>query len=81
METIDPAVTGRRGMMGGRRRARRRLLSMRETCARYGVVDRTVERWMADAGLKFPKPLRIRCRRYFDEEELDEFDARSLGGE
>ena len=35
----------------------------------------TLWRWDHDPDLKFPKPIRIRSRKYRDPEELDAFDA------
>jgi predicted DNA-binding transcriptional regulator AlpA len=40
-------------------------------CQRYGVVDRTLDRWLKNRELAFPKPLYINHRRYFDEAELE----------
>jgi predicted DNA-binding transcriptional regulator AlpA len=68
METVQPGVTGRRSPAT-------RKLPTRAVMSRYGVSDRTVDRWTADLNLKFPKPIRINRRRYWDEEELDQFDA------
>jgi len=42
---------------------------------RYGVSFMTLWRWDKDPDLGFPKPIRIRGRKYRDEAELDEFDA------
>jgi hypothetical protein len=36
----------------------------------------TLRRWERDPRLNFPRPLVIRKRKYRDEAELDEFDAR-----
>jgi predicted DNA-binding transcriptional regulator AlpA len=52
----------------------RKLLPTRKVCQRYGVVDRTISRWERDTELKFPKPIIINYRKYFDEEELAAFD-------
>lgn len=41
---------------------------------RYGVVDRTLDRWLANESLGFPKPLVINRRRYFRENELVEWE-------
>ena len=35
----------------------------------------TLWRWDRDPGLNFPKPIRIRGRKYRDESELNAFDA------
>jgi predicted DNA-binding transcriptional regulator AlpA len=42
---------------------------------RYGVSSMTLWRWDRDTELNFPKPVRIRGRKYRRAEELAEFDA------
>ena len=37
---------------------------------RYGKTDRTLDRWLQDPRLNFPRPTVIRGRRYFREAEL-----------
>jgi hypothetical protein len=37
---------------------------------RYGIVDRTLDRWIASETLGFPKPIVINRRRYFRESDL-----------
>jgi DNA-binding transcriptional MerR regulator len=58
----------------------KRRLSTRAMCERYGVVDRTIDRWSA-AGI-LPPPLVINRRRYWDEDELEqrERDMTHKGG-
>jgi hypothetical protein len=41
---------------------------------RYGVTDRTLDRWLAKESLGFPKPLLINKRRYFREAELIDWE-------
>ena len=48
------------------------LLHVRAVCARYGVSDRTIDRWV-EAG-ELPEPMYIQGRRYWDESELAERD-------
>ena len=48
------------------------LLHLRAVCARYGVSDRTIDRWV-EAG-ELPKPMYIQGRRYWDESELAQRD-------
>ncbi len=50
---------------------------------RYGdCSDMTLWRWTHDPTMSFPKPTYIKGRRYWDADELDEFDrARSSVGE
>jgi hypothetical protein len=42
--------------------------------ARFGVVDRTLDRWVADPRLKFPRPVIINKRRYFRLSELEAWE-------
>ena len=49
-----------------------KLLHLRAVCARYGISDRTVDRWV-EAGV-LPKPIYINGRRYWDAEELGQRD-------
>jgi DNA-binding transcriptional MerR regulator len=48
----------------------KRLLPIKPLCARYNVVDRTIDRWV-ESGI-LPPPLVINKRRYWDEEELEQ---------
>ena len=53
-----------------------RKLTARALQERYGVVDRTLDRWVK-AGI-LPEPMRINHRRYWDEAQVEERDrARS----
>jgi predicted DNA-binding transcriptional regulator AlpA len=59
----------------------KRLIPDPQVCERYSVTPMTLYRWDHDPDLGFPKPIRIRNRKYRDERELDEFDAsRAEGG-
>ncbi len=40
----------------------------------YGKTDRTLDRWIKDEQLGFPRPVVIRNRRYFKEAELVEWE-------
>jgi hypothetical protein len=42
---------------------------------RYGISPMTLWRWDHDPDLDFPKPIRIRGRKYRDADKLDAFDA------
>jgi predicted DNA-binding transcriptional regulator AlpA len=56
-----------------------KLLHLRAVCARYGISDRTVDRWVEASVL--PKPVYIQGRRYWDEAELGQRDeARKTEG-
>jgi predicted DNA-binding transcriptional regulator AlpA len=58
---------------------RGRKLQTRHLCARYGVSDRTIDRWAKDARLRFPQPIRVNGRRYWDESDIAAFDAKQKG--
>lgn len=53
-----------------------KLLHLRAVCIRYGISDRTVDRWV-EAGV-LPKPVYIRGRRYWSEKSLNERDEARL---
>jgi len=53
-----------------------RKLLTRHLCARYRVSDRTIDRWMRDPRLGFPQPIVINRRRFWNEVDIDQFDAR-----
>lgn len=47
------------------------LLPARQVCTRYGVSDRTLDRWTEHREyMKFPDPIRINRRRYWRVDEL-----------
>jgi predicted DNA-binding transcriptional regulator AlpA len=56
----------------------RRWLSAPRVCARYGISDMSLWRWLHDKDLQFPQPIYVAKRRYFDEDELDAFDRRQV---
>ena len=44
--------------------------------ARYGVVDRTIDRWV-EAGI-LPVPMRINKIRYWDETEIEQLERERM---
>jgi hypothetical protein len=52
----------------------KKLIPDPEVWKRYGVTPMTGWRWDHDPTLNFPKPVRIRGRKYRDADELDAFD-------
>lgn len=44
--------------------------------ARYRVSAMTVHRWLQNAQLQFPRPIRINGRRYWRLGDLEAFEAR-----
>lgn len=53
---------------------RDRLLPIRQVIARYSVTDRTIDRWLADPRVNFPKPLVIQRRRFWRLAEIENFE-------
>jgi predicted DNA-binding transcriptional regulator AlpA len=41
----------------------------------FGVSLRTIERWTEDRALKFPQPIRINNRCYFDSDAIEAWKA------
>jgi predicted DNA-binding transcriptional regulator AlpA len=68
MNTINPG-TGRKSVGDDGP-----LLPAGSVWARYGVVDRTLDRWLANESLGFPRPVVINKRRYFRESDLVEWE-------
>jgi predicted DNA-binding transcriptional regulator AlpA len=66
MDTLHPGVTGRATETDDTRR----LLPARKVQDRYGISDRTLDRWLVNEALKFPRPIYVNRRRYFCEREL-----------
>jgi hypothetical protein len=58
----------------------KRLLPDPKVCDRYNVTSMTLWRWDRDPALNFPKPIRIRRRKYRDVDELDAFDEALAAG-
>lgn len=50
------------------------LVPARKTEQRYDIADRTLDRWLADPKLNFPRPVIINRRRYFRIRELKEWE-------
>jgi predicted DNA-binding transcriptional regulator AlpA len=46
-----------------------RKLQLRDLCDRYGVSDKTIDRWTKDGIL--PRPLKINGYRYWDRDEVE----------
>jgi predicted DNA-binding transcriptional regulator AlpA len=47
-----------------------KLLPTRDLIARYGVTDRTIDRWLSQGVL--PPPVRINRRRYWRASEIEQ---------
>jgi predicted DNA-binding transcriptional regulator AlpA len=45
-----------------------------KVCARYDIHDMTLWRWMHDADLKFPQPLKINRRNYWRIADLERWE-------
>lgn len=75
MKSLDSGVTERGSGRSDERRSVRRLTA-RQVRERFGVVARTIDRWLASTALAFPKPIRINKRRYFIEQEILDWEDR-----
>ncbi len=53
----------------------KQYLTRRQLRDRYNCADRTIGRWISDPNLKFPRPIVIRERQFFDRAEIEAFDA------
>jgi predicted DNA-binding transcriptional regulator AlpA len=51
-------------------------LPAKQVCERYQVTDRTLDRWLADPAMEFPRPMMINKRRYFPEIELTRWERK-----
>src|SRR5665213_2472159 len=49
----------------------KRLLPAKKVLERYGIVDRTLHRWLLNKKIRFPCPVIVNRRRYFDEDDLE----------
>lgn len=56
-------------------KSKRRLIPDPQVCRRYAIHTSTLYNWDKDPELGFPKPVRIKNRKFRDEDELDQFDA------
>jgi predicted DNA-binding transcriptional regulator AlpA len=51
-------------------------LPARRVQDRYGICDRTLDRWIKDESVGFPKPIVVHRRRYWRVGELVAFERR-----
>jgi hypothetical protein len=49
---------------------------MQDVARRFGSTVRTIELWMADEDVAFPRPKLIRRRRYFSAYAIEEWERR-----
>ena len=55
----------------------KKMLPTRALCQRFGIVDRTVDRWVA-AGV-LPLPTWLNGRRYWPEAEIEKVERAAVG--
>lgn len=65
MSTSHSIVTGRK-------------LPTRAVCDRYLKSGRTILRWQNDPQLNFPKPMIVNGRKFFDEDQLIEWERAQI---
>jgi hypothetical protein len=68
MHVTDPGVTGRAPTD--------QMLPARAVQARYQVCNKTIERWLANSALEFPRPITINRRRYFYLSQLEQWERK-----
>lgn len=56
------------------------MVPARTVMNRYGVVSRTLDRWVKNAALGFPAPVVINRRRYFRLAELEQWERERAAG-
>ena len=71
MVTIQANVTGRPPIVTYSPEVR---LPTVQVAKRFSVVVRTIERWLRDPNLNFPKPIVVNKRRYWRLEELERWE-------
>ena len=71
MDTIQANVTGRAPTVMYSPEVR---LPTVQVAKRFNVVVRTIERWLQDSNLNFPKPLVVNKRKYWRLEELERWE-------
>jgi hypothetical protein len=62
------------GTTGHAARGKGPLLPARAVWERFGICDRTLDRWLESATLAFPRPTIIRKRRYWYVSDLEAWD-------
>jgi hypothetical protein len=70
MKIVDPGVTGHYHGDDGTTQ----LLPARKVQERFAIADRTLDKWLVNKGLNFPRPLYINRRKYFRLCELVEWE-------
>jgi hypothetical protein len=71
MDTVQANVMGRAPVVTYSPEVR---LPTVQVAKRFSVVVRTVERWLQDPNLNFPKPIVVNKRRYWRLEELERWE-------
>ncbi|WP_155942418.1 helix-turn-helix transcriptional regulator [Rhodomicrobium vannielii] len=51
----------------------KKFLTSRDVKDRLGISDMTLHRWLRSSELKFPRPVVIGRRRFWDESEFERF--------
>jgi predicted DNA-binding transcriptional regulator AlpA len=76
MDTIDPGITRRFSGDDGTSS----LVPARKVQDRYDIADRTLDRWLINPALNFPKPVIINKRRYWRVSELVAWERQRAAG-
>jgi predicted DNA-binding transcriptional regulator AlpA len=70
MEIIDPSIAGRAHGDDGTTQ----LISARKVQERFAIADRTLDKWLINKSLNFPRPVYINKRKYFRKCEIFEWE-------
>jgi predicted DNA-binding transcriptional regulator AlpA len=70
MEIIDPSIAGRAHGDDGTTQ----LISARKVQERFAIADRTLDKWLINKSLNFPRPVYINKRKYFRMCEIFEWE-------
>ncbi len=68
-------------MQADAEQARRLLVPGTRVEERFARSGKTLTRWVRDTSMGFPRPIIIRGRRYFYEDEIDKWEATQASGE
>ena len=55
-------------------------LPISQLCRRYGISARTVDRWLGNQQLGFPRPMVVNRRHYWEEAALPAWDRQQAAG-
>jgi predicted DNA-binding transcriptional regulator AlpA len=54
------------------------MLAARAVLERYDVCDKTLDRWLGNPALEFPRPVKINTRRYWYLSQLEQWERKRV---